>query len=77
MTIKNASPAAYITNCSIAETHAAVTIPLYNLDDNPGLLLEVRGKVCTYSREVRCVFFCSLIALHPRWSGFPGGMVGR
>ncbi|KAI0060981.1 hypothetical protein BV25DRAFT_1992516 [Artomyces pyxidatus] len=41
------------------ETHAAVLIPLCNVDNTPGILLEVRGKLRTHSGEV----------------SFPGGKV--
>jgi len=70
--------AAYTTKYSISpvETHAAVIIPLCNLNGNPGLLLEVRGKLRTHSGEVRCAFFFVLFtALRPRWQSFPGGKV--
>jgi len=54
--------AAYTTNWSFTETHAAVTIPLCNLNGNPGLLLEVKGKVRTRSGEVTCAFFFVLLS---------------
>ena len=38
------------------ETHAAVLVRLCDLNDNPGLLLEVRGKLGTHSGEF-LVFF--------------------
>ncbi|KZT71952.1 hypothetical protein DAEQUDRAFT_723572 [Daedalea quercina L-15889] len=41
------------------ESHAAVLIPLCNVDNKPGVLLEVRGKLRTHSGEV----------------SFPGGRV--
>ncbi|KAH9933289.1 NUDIX hydrolase domain-like protein [Fomitopsis serialis] len=43
------------------ESHAAVLIPLCNVDNKPGLLLEVRGKLRTHSGEV----------------SFPGGKVDK
>ncbi|KAL1943100.1 hypothetical protein VTO73DRAFT_4771 [Trametes versicolor] len=42
-----------------AEAHAAVLVPLCNVDGRPGVLLEVRGKLRTHSGEV----------------SFPGGKV--
>ena len=39
-----------------SETHAAVLVPLCNVDGRPGVLLEVRGKLRTHSGEVRYVF---------------------
>ncbi|KAI0629171.1 hypothetical protein C8Q77DRAFT_1161353 [Trametes polyzona] len=41
------------------EAHAAVLVPLCNVDGKPGILLEVRGKLRTHSGEV----------------SFPGGKV--
>lgn len=38
------------------EKHAAVLIPFCNVDGQPGVLLELRGKLRTHSGEVRCVF---------------------
>jgi hypothetical protein len=35
------------------EKHAAVLIPLCNVNDQPGILLELRGKLRTHSDEVR------------------------
>ena len=35
------------------EKHAAVLIPLCNVDDRPGILLELRGKLRMHSGEVR------------------------
>ncbi|KAI0255849.1 NUDIX hydrolase domain-like protein [Lactifluus subvellereus] len=43
------------------EKHAAVLIPLCNVNDKPGILLELRGKLRTHSGEV----------------SFPGGRVDR
>ncbi|KAF9245297.1 hypothetical protein BU15DRAFT_85628 [Melanogaster broomeanus] len=37
------------------EAHAAVLVPLCNVDDVPGVLLEVRGRLRTHSGEVRYV----------------------
>jgi hypothetical protein len=53
--IKDALSAAYTTSYPInpAEAHAAVLVPLWNYNGNPGLLLEVRGKLRTHSGEVR------------------------
>ncbi|KAK7687940.1 hypothetical protein QCA50_009159 [Cerrena zonata] len=42
-----------------SETHAAVLVPLCNINNRPGILLEVRGKLRTHSGEV----------------SFPGGRV--
>ncbi len=36
------------------EVHAAVLIPLCNVNDQPGILLELRGKLRTHSGEIRC-----------------------
>ena len=36
------------------EKHAAVLIPLCNINDKAGILLELRGKLRTHSGEVRC-----------------------
>jgi len=36
------------------ETHAAVLFPLCNFQGQPGILLEVRGKLRTHSGEVSC-----------------------
>lgn len=36
-----------------SETHAAVLVPLCNVNNRPGILLEVRGKLRTHSGEVR------------------------
>ncbi|KAH9944749.1 NUDIX hydrolase domain-like protein, partial [Amylocystis lapponica] len=44
-----------------AETHAAVLLPLCNVNDTPGILLEVRGKLRAHSGEV----------------SFPGGRVDK
>jgi hypothetical protein len=35
------------------EGHAAVLIPLCNVNNQPGILLELRGKLRTHSGEVR------------------------
>lgn len=38
------------------EIHAAVLIPLCNVNNRPGVLLEVRGKALrSHSGEVRCI----------------------
>ena len=77
-TIKDALSAAYTTKYSIspAETHAAVLVPLCNLNNTPGLLLEVRGKLRTHSGEVRWERYCfSYVDFHPTWTSFPGGKV--
>ena len=77
-TIKDALSAAYTTKYSIdpTETHAAVLVPLCNLNGNPGLLLEVRGKLRSHSGEVRWAPFCfAFVDFHPSWSSFPGGKV--
>lgn len=36
-----------------SEVHAAVLTPFCNVNDKPGVLLEVRGKLRTHSGEVR------------------------
>lgn len=36
------------------EKHAAVLLPLCNVNGRPGVLFEVRGKLRTHSGEVRC-----------------------
>lgn len=48
-----------------SETHAAVLVPLCNVNDKPGILLEVRGKLRAHSGEVRCDLFipCSSACL--------------
>jgi nudix motif 8 len=77
-TIKDALSVAYTTKYSISptETHAAVLVPLCNLNGNPGLLLEVRGKLRAHSGEVRWAFPCfSFADFHSSWSSFPGGKV--
>ena len=46
-----------------SERHAAVLVPLCNVNNQPGVLLEVRGKLRTHSGEVRCdQFLCG--AMH-------------
>lgn len=40
-----------------AEAHAAVLVPLCNVNNQPGILLEVRGKLRTHAGEVRCDMF--------------------
>jgi hypothetical protein len=40
------------------EGHAAVLIPLCNVNDQPGILLELRGKLRTHSSEVRYGLSC-------------------
>ncbi|KAI0705171.1 NUDIX hydrolase domain-like protein [Cytidiella melzeri] len=45
-----------------SETHAAVLVPLCNVNNKPGILLEVRGKLRTHSGEVS-------------FRSFPGGRV--
>lgn len=40
------------------EGHAAVLIPLCNVNDQPGILLELRGKLRTHSGEVRYGLSC-------------------
>jgi hypothetical protein len=39
----------------VNDVNAAVLIPLCNVEDVPGLLMEVRGQLRTHSGEVRCV----------------------
>jgi nudix motif 8 len=41
-------------NFDANETNAAVLIPFCNVNETPGVLLEVRGKLRTHSGEVRC-----------------------
>ena len=36
---------------------AAVLVPICNIEDKPGLLFEVRGRVRTHSGEVRYAGF--------------------
>lgn len=43
------------------ETNAAVLIPFCNVNDTPGVLLEVRGKLRTHSGEVRYDFRIEVI----------------
>ena len=77
-TIKYALSAASTTKYSVnpTETHAAVLVPLCNLNGNPGLLLEVRGKLRAHSGEVRCVFSrFPFVESHSRRTSFPGGKV--
>src|SRR5216684_5311647 len=40
------------------EGHAAVLIPLCNVNDQPGILLELRGKLRIHSGEVRYGLSC-------------------
>jgi hypothetical protein len=40
------------------EGHAAVLIPLCNVNDQPGVLLELRGKLRTHSGEIRYGLSC-------------------
>jgi hypothetical protein len=40
------------------EGHAAVLIPLCNVNDQPSILLELRGKLRTHSGEVRYDLSC-------------------
>ena len=56
------------------ESHAAVLVPLCSLNDNPGLLLEVRGKLRVHSGEVRWApSRFSFVDSHSCWSSFLGG----
>jgi hypothetical protein len=68
------------------EKHAAVLIPLCNVNDKPGILLELRGKLRTHSGEVRCDNYhqddwqkCLIRNTHVMLlcgvSSFPGGRV--
>jgi hypothetical protein len=56
------------------EKHAAVLIPLCNVNDKAGILLELRGKLRTHSGEVRCGDYLPgqvaeiSHALHPRYA---------
>lgn len=43
-----------------SETNAAVLVPFCNVNNKPGILLEVRGKLRTHSGEVRYA------SIHPR-----------
>lgn len=47
------------------EVHAAVLAPFCNVNDKPGILLEVRGKLRTHSGEVRWVRTFSQLAFRP------------
>ncbi len=58
-----------------SETHAAVLVPFCNVNNKPGVLLEVRGKLRTHSGEVRCAIsslFCNSTPILILYS-FPGG----
>lgn len=62
-----------------AETHAAVLIPFCNVNNVPGILFEVRGKLRTHSGEVRYSAL-SMHRLEPHsWSPcqLPGWANGR
>lgn len=60
---------------------AAVLIALTNVDDKPGLIVEVRGKLRTHSGELRCAFFGFIIFYRHLFRiftlsrSFPGGKV--
>jgi len=60
---------------SPTEIHAAVIIPLCNLNDNSGLLLEVSGGCEHIPEKLGAHVFVLSIALQPRRSVFPGGEV--
>ncbi|KAH9940941.1 NUDIX hydrolase domain-like protein [Epithele typhae] len=63
-TIRRALETAYVPAENVyspSEGHAAVLIPFCNVDNRPGILLEVRGKLRTHSGEV----------------SFPGGRVDQ
>ena len=57
------------------ETHAAVLVPFCNLNGNPGILLEVRGKLRAHSGEVRWTFSCVSCRYSPKVVSFLGGGV--
>lgn len=68
------------------EGHAAVLIPLCNVNDQPSILLELRGKLRTHSGEVRyelpCLDHLQILLTHKparirvaRVCSFPGGKV--
>ena len=71
------------------EGHAAVLIPLCNVNDQPSILLELRGKLRTHSGEVRygplcqdrwqmlttCAQFFTHAAMGAHVCSFPGGKV--
>ena len=42
-----------LTAANPREKHAAVLIPLCNVNNTPSILLELRGKLRTHSGEVR------------------------
>ena len=76
--IKDALSAAYATKYPIklTETHAAVLVPLCNLNGNPGLLLKVREKTRAHSEEVGWApSRFALVGFHPCWSSSSGGKV--
>jgi len=62
---------------SCTETHAAVLVPLCNLNDNPGLLLEVRGKLRAHLEKLGGHFLGFLLSISlnlvkfPRWKSRP------
>ena len=81
--IRDALQAAFVPSQNLhdpSETHAAVLVPFCNVDDQPGVLLEVRGKLRTHSGEVRYVVRPCLCNPEqgqtcPACSSFPGGRV--
>ncbi len=61
-----------------SEKHAAVLVPLCNVNDKPGILLEVRGKLRTHGGEVRYATFIVTPVASLNASticSFPGGKV--
>ena len=48
----------------LTEPHAAVLVPFCNVNNTPGVLLEVRGKLRTHAGEVRWVW-CGACAVTP------------
>lgn len=57
--------AVHDTEPSPGEPHAAVLAPFCNVNDRPGILLEVRGRLRTHSGEVRWVRIRSPRVLRP------------
>lgn len=60
------------------EAHAAVLVPFCNVNNTPGVLLEVRGKLRTHAGEVRWVRrdACVVVGL-TRTSAFQVGGLTR
>jgi hypothetical protein len=56
------------------EEHAAVLIPLCNVNDQPGILLELRGKLRTHSGEIRCAVRDAAVILGTLIESLPARM---